>query len=511
MSHFCDILTPEILLEDRLQNALFVFKTENEVKIPITCPVTLETLVHPAIGRNCRHNERIELFAFLKYVFRIRKWVCPVCNIFTPLADILIDSVMQEAVESTGDDHSVEFIRITNTVEWSTIKKMTTTRRSFMASAFGSSSDRNIMRGFTQLMADLHPMFGAIPTKKVSAQPVDQSKTKRLRRSITTVQSQASVSNFHTAINAYLMHPFDIHPYKFSLESNSWTPVPSIPNIGNLLHEYTLVFTDECFYALGGVDSSLKPVNTALQISEELGAKIIESMTHKRYAFPAVWQKDEIYVIGGVGEFEPIAECEMFDERRKFWMEIAPLPEPRGMCAAVADEIGKLYVFGGATDTQKFSNSILCFEFTLDTWTELPVTMPYDCLKPLAFQVPSSDVILLLGGRGLRGSLDRVLALRGLAEWDFSLPRLSRLFEDYYQFPIIFDYKNNVIHFFQEEKNNNTVYHFYYNLSTITEVCNINESDEFHTDTESDLRSEASSSRSSEYNINIQESDSLNV
>lgn len=56
-----------------------------------TCPISRSTIVYPAKGVNCQHNECFDAYAFLTRAVALGMWSCPICELEVPLENLVVD------------------------------------------------------------------------------------------------------------------------------------------------------------------------------------------------------------------------------------------------------------------------------------------------------------------------------------------------------------------------------------------------------------------------------------
>lgn len=53
---------------------------ELKQKLPLTCPITMGRMVHPAKGRHCSHIHGFDLGTYLSFCNQAQVWNCPICQ-----------------------------------------------------------------------------------------------------------------------------------------------------------------------------------------------------------------------------------------------------------------------------------------------------------------------------------------------------------------------------------------------------------------------------------------------
>lgn len=57
-----------------------------------TCPISRSTIVYPAKGINCHHNECFDAYSFLTRAMALDVWLCPCCGADLPIEKLMIDA-----------------------------------------------------------------------------------------------------------------------------------------------------------------------------------------------------------------------------------------------------------------------------------------------------------------------------------------------------------------------------------------------------------------------------------
>lgn len=128
-------------------------------------------------------------------------------------------------------------------------------------------------------------------------------------------------------------------------------------------------------------------------------------MNSKRGCFSAIYHEGCIFVFGGINYTDRIlTKCERYDIVSNQWHNIAPMSKSRKNSSAVALNSESLYVFGGVS-TFRALDSIEKYSIMLNTWTELPITLPNPLSFPVTFKISNSKILILGGMVKERSSL----------------------------------------------------------------------------------------------------------
>ena len=155
------------------------------------------------------------------------------------------------------------------------------------------------------------------------------------------------------------------------------------------------------FIPPGGGAATIKAVNY-VEAYDSLWT-LRDTMSLARYDFVSGVYNNAVYVFGGIGSKGATKSIERFDPALNSWSSAGAMPFYRSGAASCV--IGsKLYLFGGRVPFADIStpdsicNSIYSFDFTTNTWAELPGSMS---LARSDFQaLASKGKIYLLGGFG---------------------------------------------------------------------------------------------------------------
>ncbi len=154
------------------------------------------------------------------------------------------------------------------------------------------------------------------------------------------------------------------------------------------------------FYAIGGrpvglVGSNLERYTVATDTWVSLSP-----MTIPRAGLAAAVVGNSIYAIGGRSTNAPcsggeLADVERYDIATDMWMPVAPLPTAMSDLAAV-EKGGKIYAFGGCAGSASFSDQVLVYDPSTDTWTN---STPMPRARAAFYQVGvKGDNIYVMGG-----------------------------------------------------------------------------------------------------------------
>ena len=134
------MFTVDMLVRDKLQNAQQLMPVLTKTRVPLKCFVSGKKLVNPACTSACAHPERVELSVFFEKAAETEKWCCPVCEVPTSYAGILVDKLLREAIVDLGP-RDIDEIEIFQTHEWVPVRKLTDTHM-LMQQVFKFRSDK---------------------------------------------------------------------------------------------------------------------------------------------------------------------------------------------------------------------------------------------------------------------------------------------------------------------------------------------------------------------------------
>lgn len=113
----------------------------------------------------------------------------------------------------------------------------------------------------------------------------------------------------------------------------------------------------------------------------------------------------QVYALGGVGDASEVLDSvERFDSMTCSWHTVAPLPEPRESCAAVAAG-GSLLVLGGMTPEAHSLRTVAKFAPEMRDWEEM---VPMICGRGTAAAVAIGSHVYAIGGHDGFRALDSV-------------------------------------------------------------------------------------------------------
>ncbi|XP_065142101.1 kelch domain-containing protein 8B [Paramisgurnus dabryanus] len=160
----------------------------------------------------------------------------------------------------------------------------------------------------------------------------------------------------------------------FDLEMKSWTRYPCIPSRRAFS---SCAATDRAFFSLGGLQQPgphnfySRPhfVSTVEEFDCEQGVwlKATRScrMREKRADFIAGCLGGRVIVAGGLGnQPTPLASVESYNQLKRRWEAVAPLPSPRCSCASIQTQ-NMLFLVGGVCQGPSNAVEALCWKETV--------------------------------------------------------------------------------------------------------------------------------------------------
>ncbi|XP_063063860.1 kelch domain-containing protein 8B [Engraulis encrasicolus] len=155
----------------------------------------------------------------------------------------------------------------------------------------------------------------------------------------------------------------------FDLEVKSWTRYPCIPSRRAFS---SCAATETAFYSLGGLQQPgphnfySRPhfVSTMEEYHTEQGVWMKPTrssrMREKRADFVAGCLGDRVIVAGGLGnEPTPLASVESYNQVKRRWEYVAPLPSPRCSCTPLQTP-SMLFCIGGVSQGPSNAVEALC-------------------------------------------------------------------------------------------------------------------------------------------------------
>lgn len=364
----------------------------------------------------------------------------------------------------------IDAIQIQPDLTWTPIEKLSVNKKFFLSNAFGSPSQ--MKRGLTQYLDNSDPRVGFIPTTKEQPNgPVDYSKIHLFENK--TLDKRSTHSNLDPPA-IYWMPWSEPFTFKFQLSTNSWVPIPTLPNTASCLEHYTVVYGNNSFYILGGINSEFKPLCTAFCISEREGVSPIPNMMQGRHSFPSVIAERDIYVFGGIGHECVLDTAEIFLYKEKTWVRIERMPKPLAETGAAYLQDYCIYVVGGCYESEQYSKQIYFYSIYSRAWSVCDIILCKGLKNPLVFPIPGSSEMLVIGGVSATGPEQAVYYLK--PHEPCIVPTHHYLNAGYYYnycFPPMYDTQNHVLHFFRENYEDLTIDHFYYHLDYIIDEINL--------------------------------------
>ncbi|XP_043081396.1 kelch domain-containing protein 8B-like isoform X2 [Puntigrus tetrazona] len=160
----------------------------------------------------------------------------------------------------------------------------------------------------------------------------------------------------------------------FDLEMKSWTRYPCIPSRRAFS---SCAASDSAFFSLGGLQQPgphnfySRPhfVSTVEEFDCEQGVwlKATRScrMREKRADFVAGCLGGRVIAAGGLGnQPSPLASVESYNQLKRRWETVAPLPSPRCSCASIQTP-NMLFLIGGVSQGPSNAVEALCFKETV--------------------------------------------------------------------------------------------------------------------------------------------------
>uniref|UniRef100_A0A8C1WKF3 Kelch domain-containing protein 8B n=1 Tax=Cyprinus carpio TaxID=7962 RepID=A0A8C1WKF3_CYPCA len=160
----------------------------------------------------------------------------------------------------------------------------------------------------------------------------------------------------------------------FDLEMKSWTRYPCIPSRRAFS---SCAASDRAFFSLGGLQQPgphnfySRPhfVSTVEEFDCEQGVwlKATRScrMREKRADFVAGCLGGRVIAAGGLGnQPSPLASVESYNQLKRRWEPVAPLPSPRCSCASIQTP-NMLFLIGGVSQGPSNAVEALCLKETV--------------------------------------------------------------------------------------------------------------------------------------------------
>jgi hypothetical protein len=193
----------------------------------------------------------------------------------------------------------------------------------------------------------------------------------------------------------------------YNIASDTWSfgnPAPGVSSEGAGTSHGGL------FYTLGG--RFIGPRNDLWSYNPASDTwTVLASMSVGRAGLGVAVVGDAIYAIGGRSQTsgpcsgEPLQDVERYDIASNTWTTVASLPSPRSDLAA-AEIGGKIYVFGGCTDSISFLNDVDVYNPQTDTWSTAPTDMPTARAGMYAVTSIGGTVYVIGGWNGVGVGLD---------------------------------------------------------------------------------------------------------
>jgi hypothetical protein len=229
--------------------------------------------------------------------------------------------------------------------------------------------------------------------------------------------------------------------------------------------EFTMLYSNDQVYIVGGVDVERRVSNRVMVFTEEFGLDSCPSMEAGRCR-PAVAILDGwIYVICGQGEAETLASAEALDIENEQWKQLPDSPNARASASACA--VAKnVYVMGGGSQEYDFILHIDVYETKYEGWNTLFLKLRYGIINPLAFAIPKRNGILIFGGFTPENECKKVqlLNLSDMTWRDWH--DLPVVMSDHWNFPVIFEPEREFLHLFNSSSQH-YVQHVYYSVADI--------------------------------------------
>eukprot|EP00438_Fugacium_kawagutii_P003423 Skav211337 [mRNA] locus=scaffold3120:267094:267957:+ [translate_table: standard] len=126
---------------------------------------------------------------------------------------------------------------------------------------------------------------------------------------------------------------------------------------------------------------------------------------NRRESHSAVCRGDSMLVFGGTA-FKGFAQPEVrndlwsYDPKANQWIEIkpeGPIPERRCLHSAVCSE-GKMFIFGGSDDADRWRNDLWAFDLAANQWIEIKPNGPIPGVRAGHSAVSIGDCMFVFGG-----------------------------------------------------------------------------------------------------------------
>lgn len=257
--------------------------------------------------------------------------------------------------------------------------------------------------------------------------------------------------------------------HKYNFDTNTWTNIVRIPNIQTIIMEFTMVYSYDQVFIIGGIDIERRISNRAMIFTEEFGLDSCLPMAFARCR-PAVAHLDGIiYVVGGQGDSCTLASAEAYDISSEQWRHLPDSPNARASACACAVVTKNIYVLGGGSEEYDFILHIDVYEIKYEGWNTLYLKTRAGLINAVAYPIPHCNGILLIGGfvSENESKAMQLLNLNNMTWTDWH--ELPIPVSDHWNLPVIFDNEKQFLHIFNANSHS-SVQHVYYNVVDILEA-----------------------------------------
>ncbi len=212
----------------------------------------------------------------------------------------------------------------------------------------------------------------------------------------------------------------------YNIASDTWTsgnPAPGTSSEGAGISHNGL------FYNVGGRLGSARSDLWSYNPETDTWA-VLANMSTARAGLGVAVVGEALYAIGGRTSTGgpctggPLSVVERYDIASNTWTTVAPLPSARSDLAATAVG-GKIYVFGGCTNSVSFLHNVDVYDPETDTWSTSPTDMPTARAGMYAVTAKGDTVYVIGGWNGVGAGLGTNEAYKvAQDQWTTGLPAM---------------------------------------------------------------------------------------
>ncbi len=193
----------------------------------------------------------------------------------------------------------------------------------------------------------------------------------------------------------------------YNIASDTWTTGNPAPGTSS---EGAGISSNGLFYTVGGRFGSARSDLWSYAPNTDTWT-VLANMSTARAGLGVAALDGSIYAIGGRTSTGgpcsggPLSVVERYDIASDTWTTVAPLPSARSDLAAAAVG-GKIYVFGGCTNSVSFLHDVDVYDPQTDTWSTSPTDMPTARAGMYAVATKGGTVYVIGGWNGVGAGLD---------------------------------------------------------------------------------------------------------